>query len=201
VIPIDRLPAHLSPLVLLPIVLALSCGGSVVFEGGGGDGDGDGAVGPTTSLAGGGVDISSGPSGPVTATSGPGGGDGGAGPGPAGPGPAGPGPGPGPAGPGAGGRGGGGPSGVGGADVGANAGSVSSTSAGCNAYADTTNQYCYASEVCDGIEVELECEIDGSGPWTCWCYQSGDFVGSCNEGDSPTCSPDGCCESYWVSPG
>jgi len=96
--------------------------------------------------------------------------------------------------------GGEGPGGVGGADVGSSNVGNATSSSGCSASDEYTNQHCYLREVCDGVELELECEINGGGPWTCWCYQSGDFVGSCSE-NQPSCETKGCCESFWVFPG
>lgn len=186
----------------------IACGGTVVFEepgegGGGGRPAGSGgtgatdAVAPSASSAGGesstDVSISA-----VSVTSGPGGGDGGA---PSGP--VGPGPGPGPGG-GENPSGGGappGPGGVGGADVGGVAVGTVSGGGPCTVAQQSTNQYCYAAETCPDVRLELECETNGDGPWTCWCYQDGQYQGSCNEVDAPSCSPDGCCESYWVFPG
>lgn len=187
----------------------LACGGSVVFEGPGEGGGGAAAVGSGGSTAQeaaatSATSASGEPTTDVSATAiavgtGPGGGDGGA---PSGP--AGPGPGPGPGG-GENPTGGGaspGPGGVGGADSGnASPSAIATSGSGCSAITESTNQYCYAAETCPGTRLELECEINGNAPWTCWCYQDGQYQGSCTEGDQPSCTTDGCCESYWVFPG
>lgn len=198
-------PFTVRAVALLALSSSIACGGMVVFEepgegGGGGSPAGNGGASAVDAVAiasTGTVDPSTDVSiSAVSVTSGPGGGDGGAPSGPVGPGP----------GPGGGDPTGGGappgPSGVGGADVGnAQGGAVTTAAGGCGVFQETTNQYCYAVEACPEHRLELECETNGDGPWTCWCYQDGQYRGSCTEGDFPSCSTDGCCESYWVLPG
>lgn len=187
--------------------LAAACGGTVVFDDPDAE-DGAGGSGAGNTSGGGNVSTQSGPGGPTattgtadpttttstdvtvtTVTTGPG--DGGAGPGP----------GPGPSGGGFGGDPAEGPAGVGGADNGAAGPSAVSTAAGgCDSYTESTNQHCYLAERCGRDLLELECQISGDGPYRCWCYQDGEFVGTCTEPDSG-CSVDACCESFWLFPG
>jgi hypothetical protein len=197
-------------LVLVALATSVACGGSVVFEepseGGGGADVAVVVVGTSqggASAQGGSSASAQGGEGPAdvsvvaVATTGPGGGDGGAPPGP------GPGPSQGGGDPTGGGFGGApppGPSGVGGADVGPTGAVAASSSSGCSSSVEATNQYCYARETCGAFQVELECETDGPGPWACWCYQNGDFIGACSEVDQPSCSTQGCCEALWAFP-
>lgn len=188
---------------LVVSALAISfgaCGGTVVFEEGtgGGDGDGDGDGANTSASQ---VTVTSTQAGPTSVGSvtpaGPGGGTDdvvsvGQGPGP--------GPGQGGANPtGAGGEGPG-PSGVGGADVGP-AGAVSVTSGGgCNGTLEQTQQYCYMLESCQFYELEIECGV-GNEPSVCWCYENGEYLGQCAEGEVTCDVYGGCCGAYWKLPG
>ena len=90
---------------------------------------------------------------------------------------------------------------MGGADVGPTVGVVGSSGPGCGSFTEESNQFCYSNETCDGVVLEVECEVNGPGPFNCWCFQAGAFVGTCTEGDRPSCSPDGCCEFLFTSPG
>jgi hypothetical protein len=189
--------------------IAAACGGTVVFDDPDSE-DGTGGSGAGNTSGGGNVSTQSGPGNPTATTgstdpttttstdvtvtvgtTGPGPGDGGAGPGP----------GPGPSGGGFGGDPGEGPGGVGGADNGPAVGGSGSSSSGCTDYFEVTNQYCYTREACSGLTFEVECENNGDGPYRCWCYQDAVFVGTCTEPDVPGCSPDGCCESFWLFKG
>lgn len=191
--------------------IAAACGGTVVFDEPG-EGDGAGGSGAGNTSGGGNASTQSGPGNPTATTgssnptattgsdvtvtvgtTGPGPGDGGAGPGP--------GPGPGPSGGGFGGDPSEGPGGVGGADNGSAGPSAVSTSSGCSFYTESTNQHCYLFEQCGRDLLELECQTNGDGPYSCWCYQDSEFVGTCTEPDVPFCSTDGCCESFWTFKG
>ncbi len=200
-------------------VVAVACGGTVVFEedGAGGSGASDTTVG-TSNPSGGASNPAGGASNPSGGASNPSGGGSSSTTAPTTGtvdpstttdvtvtvvGTTGPGPGSGGAGP----SGGGfdpssGPSGVGGADNGSANGQAAVTSGsqgGCSTYIETTNQYCYLAERCDFYLLEVECETNGDGPYSCWCYQDGNYQGTCTEPDAG-CSAYACCESFWVLP-
>lgn len=179
------------------LALALTaCGGTVVFDDGDGTG-GDGGRDGTTSGGGGrtGATTATGTNGATTGTSaptttssspdgssevtdvGPGPGSGGASPGPAG---------------------------VGGADSGPSGGisSVSSGPDGCNEFIEQTVQYCYGIDSCVGFTLEAECQLDSGAPYTCWCYENGEILGSCAQDERPSCLVQSeCCANLWRLPG